>query len=113
MEGGIGKKGRKRRRFGAIVGGLAGLAAGAVSATLLLRRKSALKEGKSIYPEYNRRGADRWARPGMNVTFRAELMPGRTRHERTFRVAEVLPSGRVMLEDFTGEHTETEFEAIR
>ena len=49
----------------------------------------------------------------MSVTFRAQLMPGRTRSERTFRVAEVLPSSRVTLEGFTGEHTETEFEAIR
>jgi hypothetical protein len=114
LRGGFKKKGRKRLRFGAIVGGLAGLAAGAVGATLLLRRKDgAARQSKSIYPEYNRRGADRWARPGMNVTFRAELMPGRTRHERTFRVAEVMPSGRVTLEDFTGEHTETEFEAMR
>jgi hypothetical protein len=113
LKGGIRRKGRKRRRLGAIVGGLAGLAAGAVGAALLLRRKETAGQTRSIYPEYNRRDADRWARPGMSVTFRAQLMPGRTRSERTFRVAEVLPSGRVMLEDFTGEHTETEFEAIR
>ena len=72
-----------------------------------------MAEGGSIYPEYNRRGLDRWARPGMSVTFRAELMPGRSRSARTFRVAEVLSSGRVRLEDFTGEHAETEFEPIR
>jgi len=113
LKGGIRRKGRKRRRLGAIVGGLAGLAAGAVGAALLLRRKGTAGQPRSIYPEYNRRDADRWARPGMSVTFRAQLMPGRTRSERTFRVAEVLPSGRVMLEDFTGEHTETEFETIR
>jgi hypothetical protein len=104
---------RGRRWLGALAG-LAGLTAGAVGATLLLRRRGegALKE-RSIYPEYNRRSEDRWARPGMNVTIRAELMPGRSRSERTFRVAEVMPSGRVLLECFNGEHAETEFEPIR
>ena len=52
-----------------------------------------------------------WARPGMRVTFRAELMPGRVRAERSFRIASVLPRGRVHLEGIAGEHTETEFEA--
>ena len=70
-------------------------------------------EKKSIYPEYNRASADRWARPGMSVTFRAELMPGRERSERTFQIEEVLPSGRVTLEGFAGQHSETEFEATR
>lgn len=54
-----------------------------------------------------------WARPGMAVIFRAELMPGRDGSERIFRVAEILPSGRVRLEGFAGEHTETEFEPAR
>ncbi|HWS54110.1 MAG TPA: hypothetical protein VN228_08290 [Pyrinomonadaceae bacterium] len=54
-----------------------------------------------------------WARPGMRVTFRAELMPGRDRGERTFRVTEVLPSRRVLLDGFTGEHTASEFEPLR
>ena len=49
----------------------------------------------------------------MNVTFRAELMPGRDRDERTFRVKELLPSGRVSLHGVDGEHTETEFEHIQ
>ncbi len=49
----------------------------------------------------------------MSVTFRAELMPGRSRAERTYRVEELLPSGRVRLDDFTGEHAEAEFEALR
>lgn len=112
MKGGSGGK-RGRRLFGALAG-LAGLTAGAVGATLLLRRRGdgAMRE-KSIYPEYNRGGADRWARPGMAVTIRAELMPGRSRSERTFRVAEVMPSGRVLLEGFNGEHAETEFEPVR
>ena len=56
---------------------------------------------------------DRWARPGMSVTFRAELMPGRDRAARTFHIAELLPSGRVTLKDFAGEHAEAEFEPLR
>jgi hypothetical protein len=55
---------------------------------------------------------DVWARPGMMVTFRAELMPGRDREARTFRVKELLPSGRVSLQDANGEHTEKEFEPL-
>src|SRR5918911_2724088 len=104
------RRGRKRRWAGALAGlaGLAGLAAGAVGATLLLRRKDDQRPAGSAYPEYKRGPADRWARPGMSVTFRAELMPGRSRSDRTFRVAEVLASGRVLLEDFAGEHAETE-----
>jgi hypothetical protein len=109
-----GSGGKRGRRWLGALAGLVGLTAGAVGATLLLRRRGggASKE-RSIYPEYNRRGADRWARPGMTVVIRAELMPGRSRSERTFRVAEVMPSGRVLLEDFNGEHAETEFEPVR
>ena len=59
------------------------------------------------------RAADVWARPGMNVTFRAEVMPGRDRAERTFRVKELLSSGRVLLHDTGGEHAEREFERIQ
>ena len=57
--------------------------------------------------------ADAWARPGMSVTFRAELMPGRDRSKRTFRVKELLPSGRVLLHEAGGEHAEREFEPVR
>ncbi len=53
---------------------------------------------------------DVWARPGMSVTFRAELMPGRSSSERTFRVARVLRSLRVIVEGVAGEHTATEFD---
>jgi hypothetical protein len=106
------KKRRGGRWLGALAG-LAGLTAGAVGAALLLRRRDGVEKGKSIYPEYNRRETDRWARPGMPVTFRAELMPGRSSAERTFHVLEVLPNGRVMLEEFTGDHTESEFEPLR
>lgn len=93
--------------------GTLALAAGAFGTTLLLWRRRFVQEKKSLYPEYNRGRADKWARPGMSVTFRAELMPGRDRAERTFRVAQLLPSGRVALEGFAGEHAETEFEAAR
>ena len=57
--------------------------------------------------------ANVWARPGMTVTFRAELMPGREPSERSFRIVEILPSGRVTLEGKAGEHAETEFERVR
>jgi len=53
-----------------------------------------------------------WARPEMQVTFRAEIMPGRTREERTFRVKKVRPNGRVELHDFVGEHRQGSFEPI-
>ena len=106
-------KAKRGRRWLGALAGLAGLTAGAVGAALLLRRKGETEKGKSIYPEYNRRAGDRWARPGMDVTFRAELMPGRERSARTFRIATILPSGRVLLEGFSGDHSETEFEPIR
>ena len=54
-----------------------------------------------------------WARPGMKVIFRAELMPGRDGSMRTFHVAKLLPSGRVLLDQVSGEHAENEFERIR
>ena len=106
---------RRGGRWLAALAGLAGLTAGALGATLIVRGKrgASQQQGKSIYPEYNRRGADRWARPGMGVTFRAELMPGRSRTERTYRISEILPSGRVMLEDFSGDHAESEFEPVK
>lgn len=53
-----------------------------------------------------------WARPNMNVTFRAEIMPGKNREERTFRINKVLNNGRVVLYDFDGEHRETSFEPV-
>jgi len=53
-----------------------------------------------------------WARPEMNVTFRAEIMPGMGRDERTFRIAKVFTNGRVKLHDFAGEFRETAFEPI-
>jgi hypothetical protein len=49
---------------------------------------------------------------GMRLTFRAEIMPGRETHERTFEVAGVLASGRIVLANLRGEHTITEFEPL-
>ena len=96
------KKATKR-----VLGGLA-LAAGAVGAigALMIRNDGWRKRrGKSA--------ASLWARPGMQVVFRAELMPGRDASERTYRVHELLPSGRVVLQNFSGEHAEKEFEPAR
>jgi hypothetical protein len=96
------KKATKR-----LLGGLA-VAAGAMGAIGALMLKSSSTRRK--------RDSDRddiWARPGMEVVFRAELMPGRDGSERTFRVRELLPSGRVVLENFAGEHNEKEFESVR
>ncbi len=89
------------------------LAAGAVGTTILWRHKKSVQEKKTALDHFTRATPDRWARPGMSVTFRAELMPGRNRAERTFRVVDILPSGRVTLENFAGEHTESEFEPLR
>lgn len=55
---------------------------------------------------------DIWARPKMNVTFRAELMPGKPREERTFQVEEVLNNGRVKLRGLSGQHRENSFEPL-
>jgi hypothetical protein len=93
------------------LGGMA-LAAGALGAIGAVLMK---KDGK---PRRGRRRAkgefpDSWARPGMNVVFRAELMPGRGTSERTFRVTSLLPSGRVLLDGVVGEHAEKEFQPIR
>jgi hypothetical protein len=53
-----------------------------------------------------------WARPEMNVVFRAEIMPGVSREERTFRIETVLNNGRVTLHDFPGEYREGAFEPL-
>ena len=84
------------------------LTAGAVGAAFIAKKKSmgAKRQQPLDHP------GDVWARPGMTVTFRAELMPSREREQRTFRVKELLPSGRVLLDGATGEHAEREFEPI-
>ncbi|HKR61429.1 MAG TPA: hypothetical protein VJS64_17210 [Pyrinomonadaceae bacterium] len=92
-----------------LLGSLA-LVAGAVgAATAVLKRRNGLKAKLQREPNHS----DVWARPGMIVTFRAELMPGRDREERSFRVKELLSSGRVILEGVSGEHAEKEFTAVR
>jgi hypothetical protein len=92
-----------------LVGGIA-LAAGALSAIGAV----AMKKNKSRWARRKRsKTPDTWARPGMEVVFRAEVMPGRHTSERTFHVTNLLPSGRVLLDGVAGEHTETEFQPIR
>ena len=95
------KKGTKR-----LVGGIA-LAAGALGvAGAFLKKRNVRTKRPTKVPNV-------WARPGMRVTFRAELMPGRERDDRTFLVKELLPSGRVLLQGVDGEHAEKEFEPIQ
>jgi hypothetical protein len=53
-----------------------------------------------------------WARPEMSVTFIAEIMPGSSRDERTFKIEKVLRNGRVQLRDFPGEYREAAFEPL-
>jgi len=88
------------------------LALGALGATGAVLMKMKNLRGK-IGGKRDDKPASVWARPGMQVVFRAELMPGRDASERAFRVKELLPSGRVLLHDFAGEHNEKEFEQVR
>jgi hypothetical protein len=98
------KKSTKR-----LLGGLA-LAAGAFGAgSALLKKRKVEKRQKQLL----KHRASVWARPGMSVTFRAEVMPGRETHERTFQIKEFLPSGRVLLHGVAGEHAEKEFEPLQ
>lgn len=97
-----------KKRTKRLVGGIA-LAAGALGAAGAFLMKTKRSSGRR---RANKRGADVWARPGMVVTFRAELMPGRDRDERSYRVKEFLPSGRVSLAEVAGEHNENEFERL-
>ena len=87
-----------------LLGGLA-LGAGAIGAVNTYWKRKNVQTEKRV--------GDVWARPGMSVTFRAELMPGRDRHERTFLVKELLVSGRVLLHGADGEHAEKEFEPVQ
>jgi len=97
------RKGTKR-----MLGGLA-LAAGAVGAAGAYIGSK--KKRKPKHPRTSENPANVWARPGMTVTFRAELMPGRDREARTARIKDLLPSGRVTLHEVSGEHARNEFEA--
>src|SRR6267142_6174840 len=96
-----------KKRTKQLIGGLA-VAAGAVGAAGAYLKKKNME----VRRRPQKRRADVWARPGMRVTFRAELMPGREREERTFKVKELLPSGRVALHGTGGEHAAAEFEAL-
>jgi hypothetical protein len=93
-----------KRRTRWLLGGMA-LGAGAISAIRTYWKRPNTQTEKKV--------GNVWARPGMPVTFRAELMPGRDRHERTFHVKELLSSGRVSLQGVDGEHAEKEFEPIQ
>ena len=66
------------------------------------------RKNKTVPPEK----ANVWARPEMHVTFKAEIMPGRSREQRTYRIKEVLSNGRIVLYDFIGEHRQGAFEPI-
>ena len=93
-----------------MMGGLA-LAAGAIGAIGAVVMKKNNKAGR--IGRRSDKTPDTWARPGMKVIFRAELMPGRHTSERTFHVTSLLPSGRVLLDGVSGEHNEKEFQPIR
>ena len=93
---------KERTRW--LLGGLA-IGAGAIGAV------SAYWKKKNVLT--NKKAGDVWARPGMQVTFRAELMPGRDRNQRTFVIKELLSSGRVSLHGVDGEHAQKEFEPIQ
>jgi hypothetical protein len=97
------KSGTKR-----LLSGIA-VAAGTVGATVALLKKRNMQ----LRRKPDRKTVNVWARPGMLVTFRAELRPGRERDDRTFRIKELLPSGRVLLHGVDGEHAEGEFERIQ
>ena len=92
-----------------LLGALA-LAVGALGATGALFRRRRKMSAKQQRASENPMSV--WARPGMVVTFRAELMPGRDHEGRTVRVKELLPSGRVLLQEVEGEHAQNEFERI-
>lgn len=101
-------KKRTKRILGLLA--LSAATAGAVGAFVFKRRN---QMNKKIEDDDTNSKVSVWARPNMPVTFRAELMPGRSRDERTYRVKELLTSGRVTLQNFAGEHSQQEFEAVR
>jgi hypothetical protein len=80
------------------------VAAGTLGTAFLIRKKVKGKDAEN---------GDKWARPGMLVTFRAELMPGHDGSQRTFRIKTLLPSDRVLLDGISGEHAKNEFERVR
>ena len=100
------KKNTKRLLSGFALGAAA---AGAIGAIIMNRNGKPRRGRRREHSDT----PDIWARPGMQVTFRAELMPGRDGSERTFQVSKLLPSGRVLLSGVNGEHTQKEFEPAR
>src|SRR6267143_462230 len=86
------------------------IGAGAVGAFGAVMMKAKSRRGRGRGGD---KSPDTWARPGMAVVFRAELMPGRDASERTYHVTSLLPSGRVLLDGVSGEHAEQEFQRIR
>jgi predicted SpoU family rRNA methylase len=108
--GGSSPEGYMKRRTKRLMGAVA-ITAGTLGAAgaLLMRMKRPRRARRTRVNKV----ANAWARPGMSVTFRAEVKPGRDAAERTFRVAQLLPSGRVLLQGIAGEHAETEFEPVR
>ena len=99
-----------RKNTKRLLGGVA-LAAGALGAIGAVVMRKSKTAGRPRGPKD--KAADTWARPGMEVVFRAEVMPGRHTPERTFHVTTLLPSGRVLLDGVAGEHAEKEFQPIR
>jgi hypothetical protein len=99
-----------RKNTKRLVGGIA-LAAGAIGAIGAVVMKRSYRKERA--PRERDKSADTWARPGMEVIFRAELMPGRHTSDRTFHVTTLLPSGRVLLDGVAGEHAQKEFQPIR
>ena len=100
---------KQTKRLLGWLGGIT-LVAGAVGAVGAIMNGKNSRSGRSRRDKHE---GDVWARPGMQVVFRAELMPGRGTAERTFRVAKLLPRGRVLLDGVAGEHAEKEFERIK
>ena len=95
----LGMKKETKRLLSSLV-----VAAGTLGTALLVRKRVQSR---------NAVNGNRWARPGMLVTFRAELMPGRDGSERTYRIKTLLPSDRVLLAGVSGEHNKNEFERVR
>lgn len=77
---------------------------------ILKATKNRMLRSEKVAPIRSAAAGDVWARPGMSVTFRAELMPGKSAAERSFRVTRVLPNHRILIEGIAGEHTASEFE---
>ena len=98
-------KKKTKRMLGRVA--LAAGAFGAAGAYLKKKKRMATKRGRTASNP-----PSVWARPGMTVTFRAELMPGSDREKRTAKVKQVLPSGRVLLHEVAGEHAQKEFDPV-